>query len=243
MKQPILLVWAITATALALVLLGYTIGAKSRAVPSVPAGPYGPALTDTQGGESTKQVDPYQVPPAFAGLPSEWRSVFNGTDFRGYAILFDPTHREVIVEKCRHPGYPEQVAGGVRDINWEFCTNVLWGKLTRIDEHSATAVDGNGDPVELEIAVNRDSAAPRLSLSFADHDMNLTPGSKNDYFQEMENSPAMQLEKDLYLENSIAVEQEQRRRDEQAGSQPPPNVPTYSLPATEAERAPPSTSP
>ncbi len=225
MTQRILLVWATTATTLALALLGYTIGTKSYAGQSAPAAVYGPSSTDPRGGEATKQADPYQVPAAFDGLPAEWHSVFDGDEFRGYAILFDPAHRQVIVEQCRHPGYPENAKKGVRDFNWEFCTNVLWGKLTRIDEDSATAIDGNGDPVELKITVNGDSMPPRLSLAFENHDMSLIPGSKNDYLQAMENSPAMQRQKERYAKSIMALDEEQQRRLEQPGSRPPTDMP------------------
>lgn len=242
MKLTIVLVWAVTATAVALVLLGYTISEKSHTAMPVAVDPFGSTASDTQGGETAQQVDPYQIPPALSGLPAEWHSVFDGRHFRGYAILFDPSRREVIVEQCRHPGYPRQVSGPPRVLGWDFCTNVLWGNLTRIDEHSATAVDSQGDPVELQITVDREAVPPRLSLSFQDYDMDLVPGSKNDLLQAMDSSPAMLLEKERYSSNVIAFEQEQRRLAEQAGSEPPPNVPRYSLPDSGAAKVPPETS-
>lgn len=211
-----MLAWAVVATALALVSVGYAgyaMGRKSTAtIPALASAPRDSRPVDTSGREAPAQpIDPYQVPAALAGLPAEWHSVPGGEDSRGYAILFDPQRREVIVEKCLHPGYVDPRSGDLIELSWEFCEGVLWGSLTRIDERSATVIARAGDAVELAFAVEGEGGSPRLSLSFADHEMLLTPGSKNDYFQLLENSPAMRVQKDTYIKTMVAREQAERR--------------------------------
>lgn len=237
MNQKILLGWAVSATALALVFLGYALGKTS--VPDTRAG--GPALHSAGGGNTDgaaadePAVDPYVVPEALAGLPTEWHSVVDGQATRGYAILFDPQRREAIVEKCHHRGYVDQRNGKIVEPGWEFCTSVLWSTLARIDEKSATAIH-RGQPVEIEFELSLQNGAPRLSLSYEGHDMVLQPGRKNDFWQALENTPQMLRQKDKFVKTMVAREQAQRRVAQQTGGAPDTDVPTYSLPGNDVDR-------
>lgn len=235
MNQKLLIVWALSATALALVFLGYAIGKTTEADKRLSASAaYGSHLADTSGGEpQVELVDPYVVPAVLDGMPSEWRSPFDGKNFHGYAILFDPMRREVIVEKCRHPGYFDERKGVAVDGGWDFCNNVLWGSLVRIDEFSATAVNRAGQELELELTLDGEGDERRLSLSFPGHAMVLQAGSKNDLLQALEFAPQMQKQKDRLMKTIVAQEQAQRRVAEESGDGRQVAVPTYTVPAGE----------
>ncbi len=109
MGNKFLVGWAVAASALALLLLGILIGRSSgtETVPLRAPGGYDASSTDTgMAANATAAVEPdYIVPDVFKGLPSEWRTATDGDTFDGYAILFDPRRREVIVEQCLHRGY------------------------------------------------------------------------------------------------------------------------------------------
>ena len=233
MSQRLLLAWALSATALALIFLGYaigrTMGTNDRA--PAPAG-YAAYAPDTSGGEPPVQpADPNPVPEALVGLPTEWRSEFSGEDFRGYAILLDTQRREIIVEQCLHPGYVDERTGALVEPMWEFCQGVLWGTLTKFEDLTATVVDRDSGPVDVEFNLADGETPPRLSLSFNDRSMELIPGSKNDLLQAMENAPAMVEQKDKFLKTTIAKEDAARRMAEEAGGdRPTREVPVYTLP-------------
>lgn len=239
MNQKILLGWALSATALALLFLGFAVGKRSALVDARAANqaPYAstqstlaPGAAHTNDAASANlPANPYVIPDAFANLPAEWHSVTNGEAVRGYAILLDVQRREAIVEKCHHRGYVDQRSGKIIEPGWEFCDNVLWGTLTRIDERSATAMQA-GKPVELTLELGGARDAPRLSLSFADHTMILKPGSKNDYLQALESTPQIRQQKDRYVRTMVARDQAQRRVAQQTGNAMRTEVPTYALP-------------
>jgi hypothetical protein len=199
--------WAIAASAIALVLLGVVIGQytsrKSNPEPVTASVPQ-PApvsgntfradvrevTTDTEG-EGGDGPAPFVIPEAFVSLPSEWRTEFEDGDYHGYAILFDPPRREVIIEKCFHPGHFDQDTGQPISDGWEFCDSVLWGQLESLDEHSAHVRARDGAQLDLDLALSDADGQTHLALSFPGHQMELIPGSKNDLFQAMDQSPQM----------------------------------------------------
>ena len=204
--------WAIAATAIVLVLLGVLIGQRFGRQPVIDSAlPMSMAEnSETQGGtegrtspgetsstESGSSEDsvPFVIPETFTSLPSEWHTVFIENNFEGYAILFDPLRREVIIEQCRHPGYFDPSIGQPLPEDREFCANVLWGQLLNMDENSAHVRARKGNELDLALELTSDFGRSRLSVSFPDHQMVLVPGSKNDLFQGMDNTPVMTEQK------------------------------------------------
>lgn len=240
MSQKFLLAWAIGATALALILLGYMIGRTGGGPNPAPLSVAANLATSTETGPSVQPepADPYLVPVALAGMPAEWRTPFR-QELAGYAILFDLKRRELIVEQCAHPGYFDEGTGREILQNWEFCEPVLWSRLVEIDETSVKAIDRRRGRVELELAADREADPPSLSLSFGDHDMRLIPGSKNDLFQAMDRSSAIEQQRDKVIKMLMAKEKAKLRLMEEArqtGVQPGPDtVPVYTLPASASE--------
>lgn len=230
-------IWAAAATGVALLLAGFVAGTWNGGRQAV-----GPAQvsysqpTDPNASRATNDaIAPYVVPDAFADLPAEWHTPFDGTKLDGYAIAFDPHRRQVIVEQCRHRGYVDSRTGDIVQPGWEFCDNVLRATLARLDAQSATAIGPAQEPVELALALEGAENEPRLALSFPGHRMVLQPGSKNDLYQAMDRSPRMRQEKEVFHRTLIREEDARRRiLSESAVSDAEASVPTYTLPAPKA---------
>ena len=141
-------------------------------------------------------ADNYAIPKTFESMPKEWRTATFGDDFAGYAALFDPVRREVIVEQCQHPGYIDPNTGTPLDtMGVEFCLPVLWAKLESLNEQSAMARNRTGELVELTLAYDAENSQPQLALNFENHEVTTVPGSKNDLFQDMERAPEIAAQK------------------------------------------------
>lgn len=233
MSRKFLLGWAITATVLMLLAVGFALG--KRAGSAGPEGATIPAYGATAASTDPRRhpdeappVDPYTIPRKFAGLPAEWRSDHDGKSRDGYAILLDPQRRELIVEKCHHAGYFDFSADRPIEQSQEFCDIVLWSTLTTLGEQEAKAVTRTGEAVDVKLALTTtDDDEPRLELSFGDHGMKLVAGSKNDLLQSMEAMPDIRRQKNVLLKALVAEEDRQRK----ALAEKP--VPRYTLPAGE----------
>ena len=226
--------WAVGATAIALVLLGILIGQRLGQAPEPEAlidDGRGTELTDradvysnndrTTGsdGETLKEPETFIIPAVFTSIPSEWHTIISEDSFDGYAILFDPPRREVIIEKCRHPGYFDPEADRPLPQGVEFCTNVLWGQLLAMDEHSAVVQTRSGKQLELSLSLTTEDGQSQLALSFPDHQMSLVPGSKNDLFQALDRNPIMVEQKQQKFEFQEAENQELRRQQLKAAEE------------------------
>ena len=218
--------WAVAATAIALVLLGVLIGQRlsqptkpdakindSQEVNSASNAEINSNVDGTVGSEREpiKKPEAFIIPAAFTSIPSEWHTVIIENGFDGYAILFNPTRREVIIEKCRHPGYFDLETGQPFPEGVNFCTNVLWGQLLVMDERSAKVQARSGGQLELSLSLTAEDGQSQLALSFPGHQMKLVPGSKNDLFQAMERSPTMVEQKKQKFEFFEAKRQKDRK--------------------------------
>lgn len=226
--------WAIAATAIALVLFGILIGQRvyqkpqSQTLVDQAAGVekahgsdeknrtgttgrqgdnIGTGTTSTEGQNAGDEPKPFVIPTAFTSLPSEWHTVLTDDGFDGYAILFDPPRREVIIEQCRHPGYFNTETGQSLPRGLEFCTNVLWGEMQTMDESSAQVKSRNGELLDMTLSLSSEDGQSQLAVSFPGHQMNLVPGSKNDLFQAMDNTTVMSEQKRLNFEFQEAEHQ------------------------------------
>jgi hypothetical protein len=219
--------WAIIASAFALILLGVLIGQRLGQAPDaetvtekarateLTAGTDINTNTDgtssTDGGPGDEPVA-FLIPAAFTSIPSEWHTIIKEDSFDGYAILFDPPRREVIIEKCRHPGYFDPESGQPLPEGMEFCTNVLWGQILVMDEQSAVVQARNGEQLKLTLSLTAKDEQSHLALSFPGHQMNLVPGSKNDLFQALERNPVMVKQKQQKIDFWEADYQKRRQQ-------------------------------
>ncbi|NND59983.1 MAG: hypothetical protein HKN49_06905 [Gammaproteobacteria bacterium] len=238
MNQKFLLAWAVAATALALVSLGFALGrAGSNPAVDPPMLNADPTMSTMAGPDAESHpADTYSVPDALAELPGEWRTQFDD-EYGGYAILFDPGRRELIVEQCAHPGYIDRTGAPV-ELGWEFCESVLWGTLATLDSDGALVRDRRRGSVEVELSLSGGDP-PKLSLAFADHDMVLIPGSKNDLFQAIDRSPEMMAQRERKLQMAIAEEEARRRMAEEAQNTGKPAgepVPVFIMPSGDDDR-------
>ena len=225
--------WAIVATALALVLAGILIGqqigerraqARHMAAEGTPKSRLDPVVANSVStSQNGASPETYNIPDTFNAIPSEWRTAPASGSFSGYAALFDPRRREVIVEQCRHPGYIDPRSGQPLDTTGtEFCTPVLWATLESLEEHAARARDRSGESVDLALDYSGADQQPQLTMEFKGHQITLVTGSKNDLFQEMERFPEMVAQKQRKMELMQAEyelrlqEQEQRDVDEKS---------------------------
>ena len=239
MKSNFIKYWAIAVTAIALILLGILIGQwiyqKPQSQPLVDQGAAvekahsidekarsstnskqgdnsGTGSTGTDGDNASNEPEPFVIPETFTSLPSEWHTVLSDAGFDGYAILFDPPRREVIIEQCRHPGYFNTETGQPLAEDIEFCTIVLWGEMQSMDESSAQVKPRTGELLDMTLSLTNEDNQSRLSLAFSGHQMNLVPGSKNDLFQAMENTTVMSEQKHLKIEFQETEYQMQRQQ-------------------------------
>ena len=123
-------------------------------------------------------------------------------------------------------------------MGWEFCESVLWGTLVQLDEQGALVRDRRRGTIEVELSL-RDGDPPTLSLAFADHDMVLIPGSKNDLYQLMDRSPDMMVQRERKIKMKIADEESRRRLHMEAaetGAQPGEPVPVFVMPSADGDR-------
>ncbi len=200
-----------TASAAALVLLGVVVGRSSvggsgGAVPI--ARPDAPVRGST---EAEAALGPnFSIPTSFTGLATEWRTETGGTADAGYAILFEPQSRRMIVDRCLHRGYFDLAANRPVEPG-EFCKTVLSGSLSSLEEKEAKVTTRDGASVDASLALVEDSGVKRLRIAFGDHEMLLVPGSKNDLFQEIERTPRIEEQKRRQFEYAEAEYQKQRR--------------------------------
>ncbi len=238
MSNGFLKVWAFLATAVALVLLGIVIGRHTEKSAPVDyhfasGAPGVSAATDSRD-PTTAPVAPYSVPGNFVGLKTQWRSALNNEALNGYAILFDPERREVILEYCLHPGYFNAKLEQPIYSESDFCQTVLWGTLVELSETVAKAVDRQGNAQKLTLRLNKNGPDSRLEISFDEHELDLVYGSKNDLFQLVEQSEAIREQK----QQRFAFEQEdiKKRLARRANEiQQAPDVPRYTLPEPKGE--------
>ncbi len=207
--------WALGATIIALVLLGFLLGQqmdRSSAGNQASTKPPNPAnsISRREGGFDTEAKLPtgQNLPdsPAISNAtltwPTQWRSQTDGDLYHGYAILLDPGRQQVIVEQCQHRGFFDDVADKPIDVEHQFCDSVLHGQLTELTQTHGVALQRDGTPVELSLALDGNKQPLKMSLSFPGHTMDLIPGSKNDLRQAMVNTPEMTEQKrkrDTYL--------------------------------------------
>ena len=215
--------WAMAVTVIALVLMGVLIG--QRIGPT--QGPGSDADEDATTGlvqsagertitsnEIQEEKKSYEIPAKFTSIPSEWQTVLTENNFSGYAILFNPARQEVIIEECHHPGYFDSSIGQPIPQGQAFCSNVLWGQLQTLNEHSALVLARNGQQLELTLLLTSENGQSQLALSFPGHLMELVPGSKNDLFQAMDSTSVMIDQKRQQFEFQEA--QYQQRRQQQS---------------------------
>ena len=230
MTQRFLLIWALTATAAALVALGYAMGRATGPGDPVARLPLAPVADS---GVTTRNEAPPEaraIPDAFAGLPAEWRSPVDASR-RGYAILFAPERGELIVEQCHHRGYVDE-RGHPVEPGWDFCESLMHGTVLSLTAEAAVVRDSrrNAD-VEVSLAVAREAGEPVLSVSFGEHRMRLIPGRKNDYFQDIEALAEIGEQKERWFRMSFDREAAARRLAEEGGDANR-DVPVYMLPTT-----------
>lgn len=143
MNQVVLRIWALVATAVALVLLGVLIGRTIWTGPQAPSGTAvdpvvhnraaavdTQALRGNQAGEPGSSPPVFSIPAGYRDLPAEWRSDIPAIeDGHGYAARFDPLQREVIVERCQHPGYFDLQQERPVEPATDFCTRLVWAAI------------------------------------------------------------------------------------------------------------------
>lgn len=226
--------WALFASALALILFGVQIGrtpmfspAEKHNMQSVERAS-GLVSTETDsistevgGNGDTQSVGSkvpeavYSVPDAFVGLPTEWRTQFNGVDFNGYAILFDPFRQEIIVEQCRHPGHFDEALNRPIEAGTSFGKIVLWSRINLLSSLMANVTTRDGKPEEIKLSLTEKEGQRHLALSFGNHVMDLIPGSKNDLYQAMDRTPEMRRQQRLVFEYQQTEYLKQQQQQQQ----------------------------
>ncbi|MEM7083975.1 MAG: hypothetical protein AAF465_14695 [Pseudomonadota bacterium] len=183
MKLDIITIWAMVATATALVLTGVVITQSSeinRLTTSSIAHP-GPSNTEP-GAEASR--DHYQAPAWLQGRSKEWRSAVDD-DRRGYAVLFDYDRRQLLVERCVQPDVFDIKKNLPAEDSTFHCDRVLTSALQEFTESGVKATRKNGPPLTINIVPEERDGSLVLAMRFDQHTMRLTPGALNDLLQDM----------------------------------------------------------
>lgn len=207
MSQKGLFIWASTATLVAVGALGYSLGKHASNSSENQYGAVSPTElpVTTEPGAAVEPVPEYVIPESFANVPSQWRSP-NTDDLAGYAVLFDPTTRQAIVQSCHHNGYRLDDSGQPLELLNDFCTSVLHGELSSLTDEEAVVKTGNGETVTLKLEPDMTGDPVSLKIEFDGHDMDLIPGSRNDLLQAMEQEPVVKERKRRYFTAANARE-------------------------------------
>ncbi|MFK8029011.1 MAG: hypothetical protein AB8G18_02120 [Gammaproteobacteria bacterium] len=196
-------IWAVCATVVAVIAvgtLGFVAGKNSSTTVSVTAGDASsmPTHLATQSGVEERDIAPkYTVPLQFASLPDQWRTPVQNSP-KGYAALFDPKRRELIVEQCEHPGFQIDENGRPQDITRGSCVPILWSSISTLTETIAVVRNRDGNTEQIELAIAELDGSSTLSLGFSGHRMTMIPGSRNDLVLAMENTPDIAKQKQAY---------------------------------------------
>ncbi|MFK8014486.1 MAG: hypothetical protein AB8G17_03440 [Gammaproteobacteria bacterium] len=220
-------IWAGTATLIAVGALGYIAGKAADADPAPSR--YSVSHVQTQPSKAedpAREVPtPYVIPDHFANLPTEWRTAVTPSAV-GYAALFDPQRRELIVEQCEHPGYKLNASGEALPITNDICQPVLWSKIATLDDTEALVIHrgGGADRIEIELVNAQDKRT--LQVRFADQAVTMIPGSKNDLVVAMEQTPTITRQKAAY-HRAMMADRSSARAVGQAAQRP-----TFTVPAS-----------
>ena len=232
MKLNMITIWALSATALALVLGGVLIGQalNQTAVASAPS-------STQPDGEAV--IDPYQVPDWLSDAPTEWRTEFSQS-YAGYAILFDYLDRRLLVEQCQHNGFFDVDANRPVEQPGLNCNRVLTARLIEFVENGVLVQRKNGEQSIINLAPLNNNGLTKLQLEFDDHTMALIPGQPNDLVQEVDNTDQIRVQKRRLFEFQNQQARQQRAQlaamadDRQQQDSLPEGVPRFTLPATAA---------
>lgn len=201
-----LLAWALGATIVAVGAVGYILGKQAGGGARERVAPASAATTTEPGADARTALPAYQVPDAFEGIATEWRTVVDNS-LSGHSVLFDPDRRRFIAERCEHHGYASAAAV---DAAIAPCKTLLKGTLNSLATDQATLLSRSGDPVSVKLSLDQDNDTPSLRLRFDDHDIRLVPGRRNDLMQDIEALPQVQKNKHEYF---VAIMQGRPDRD------------------------------
>ncbi|MFK8032401.1 MAG: hypothetical protein AB8G18_19430 [Gammaproteobacteria bacterium] len=202
MSQRAIVAWAVSASVIAVGAvgtLGYLYGKNSVSD--------GAHSTQTRhaseqlyasDGVAREATVAFKVPESMMGMEQEWRSVTVDT-IEGYAILFAPESRQLIVEHCRYDRYQLDDNGRPVESYDDFCSEALRGTWETLSETEGVVRSANGSTTELTLDAKLGQESPSLEIRFTDHHLALSPGSKNDLVQAFEQLPAVKERKRKFL--------------------------------------------
>lgn len=222
MKISFSAMWAMTASAIALVLAGILIGQNLTKTQAVAAA--GPQSTEPGG---DMMIDPYVIPKWLENAPKEWRSTHNGSH-SGYAILFDADHRELLVEQCHYPGVFDQAKNlPIENAGFQ-CERLLTGTLMVFDDNGAIVKRKDGAQITVNIEPISAEQPDKLNLAFDSHELALIPGQPNDLLQEILKTPAIVAQNQLLFE--FNQQQLRQHRARLAANADEDEIPRFKLP-------------
>ncbi len=202
MKQNVLMVWAISATIVAVAAIGYALG-KHSALPAENV-VSSAALNTTDGNGPHVSMPAFSIPARFKGAPAEWRSVLAKNDLQGYAVLFETATQTLIVEDCTHRGYEVDVNGRPVLSTAEFCKEVAWTSMVTLADDELVARTREGGTIQVALELDEQADPPVLHMSFDGHRAKLVPGSKQDLFVIMERVESIAKQKEAFHQASMA---------------------------------------
>lgn len=220
-------VWAISATAVALVLAGVLIGQKLER-PTLPQA----SLTEATEPGATPYVDPYVVPEWLAGAPLEWRSEVTDAA-KGIAILLDYNRRELLVDQCSHAGFFDFSKNRPKENGSLRCERLLTSRITSFTVDGADVTTREGNEMFVTLKPVLESDVSKLDIGFDSLKMRLIPGQTNDLNQAIVQLPSVAKEKEALNQFKIQQEMQQRAQMASANQQ---GVPRFEVPAAVLEQ-------
>ena len=187
-----LMAWALGATLVAVSAVSFILGKAVAEAPSI----HTPVAQDERSRSDAAPAatrSRYAVPESWRSLPTEWRSrVVDAPD--GFAALFDPTQRRLIVERCAHHAYFSR-----EDMNDDLCTPLASGVLQSLGDTRATLRDRAGQQIDVRVAVDDQSEPPVLRLEIRDEHIEMIPGSRHDLYQAFEALPTVRENRTAHI--------------------------------------------
>lgn len=198
MSQRFVTIWAIATTVIAIASLSYIAGKRAGGAQNIAPRSATQAPAATAPGVAREQRPAYVIPEQFDGMDNEWRTDADEAT-TGYAALFDPSTRQLIVEQCEHSGFAVDDTGNAIEPSYDYCSGVLNAQIDQLGDTTVLATNRAGREIKVRLEARLESEMPSLRLRFDDHDVTLVPGSRNDLIQQMEKSPIIAAQKEKFL--------------------------------------------
>ena len=222
-------IWAVSATAAALLMAGVLVGKSLQPLQSGGVVSIAAPQSTEPGAEPVEEH--FQVPAWMQAAPTEWYTAPDGSR-EGYALLFDPVRRELLIEQCGHLGYFDAQTNRPRAETGPSCTRILTGELLEVTEDSAMVFNKEGVIVQIDLVATITNETAQLEMRYDNLHLHLVPGQTNDLINAIAKLPEIQNE---YQQRFEFEQQQMKQQRAQMAAGSADGIPQFKLPASVLE--------